>query len=188
MAEYPRFPMFVDLSAKHVVVVGAGKIAARRVAVLAQFTPHITVIAPEVHADIEALAAEGRVRLVRRAYDMTDISGADIVLAATDDAELNATICDDCRLRDIPVNVSSDRTLCDFYFPGIVREGNLVVRVTAGGEDHARARRVTGQIRNVLSEEGKQYKLNLYPGMAQVPPDYLEEKSNQSGLFFLGDD
>ena len=153
MAEYPRFPMFVDLSAKHVVVVGAGKIAARRVAVLAQFTPRITVIAPKVHADIEALAAEGRVCLVRRAYDMTDISGADIVLAATDDAELNATICDDCRLRDIPVNVSSDRTLCDFYFPGIVREGNLVVGVTAGGEDHTRARHVTGQIRNVLSKE-----------------------------------
>lgn len=155
MAEYPCFPMFIDLSAKRVVVVGAGKIAARRAAVLAQFTPHITVVAPEVHSDIEALAAAGKLRLVRRAYEMTDISGADIVLAATDDAELNATICDDCRLRGIPVNVSSDRALCDFFFPGIVREGNVVVGVTASGEDHARAKRVTGQIRNALYGEPK---------------------------------
>ena len=153
MAEYPRFPMFVDLSTKHVVVVGAGRIAARRVAVLSQFTPHITVIAPEVHSDIEALAVAGRLRLIRKSYEMADINGADIVLAATDRADLNARICDDCRLRDIPVNASSDRTLCDFYFPGIVREDNVVVGVTASGEDHACARRVTEQIRNALNKD-----------------------------------
>ena len=153
MAEYPCFPMFIDLSTRHVVVVGAGKIAARRVAVLSQFTPRITVIAPEVHSDIEAMAVAGRLRLIRRAYEKTDISGADIVLAATDDAQLNAAICDDCRLRDIPVNVSSDRALCDFYFPGIVREGRVVVGVTASGEDHTCARRVTEQIRNVLNKD-----------------------------------
>ena len=153
MAEYPRFPVFIDLSTKHVVVVGAGKIAARRVAVLTQFTPHITVIAPEVHSDIEALAAAGRLRLIRRTYETTDINDADIVLAATDDAELNATICNDCRLRDIPVNASSDRALCDYYFPGIVRKGNIVIGVTASGEDHTCAKRVTEQIRNILNKE-----------------------------------
>ena len=155
MAEYPRFPMFIDLSTKHVVVVGAGKIAARRVAVLSQFTPHITVIAPEVHPDIEALAAAGKLRLVRRAYEATDLGGADVVLAATDDAELNATICEGCRLRGIPANASSDKALCDFYFPGIVREGSVVVGVTASGEDHSRAKRVAEQIRNVLNEDRK---------------------------------
>ena len=153
MAEYPRFPMFIDLSTKHVVVVGAGKIAARRTAVLTQFTPHITVIAPEVHPDIEALAAAGKLRLVRRAYEATDLGGADVVLAATDDAGLNAAICEDCRLRGIPVNASSDKALCDFYFPGIVREGSIVVGVTASGEDHSRAKRVAEQIRNVLNED-----------------------------------
>ena len=155
MAEYPRFPMFIDLSTKHVVVIGAGKIAARRAAVLTQFTPHITVIAPEVHPDIEALAAAGKLRLIRRVYEATDLSSADVVLAATDDAGLNAAICEDCRLCGIPVNALSDKALCDFYFPGIVREGSVVVGVTASGEDHSHARRVTEQIRNVLNEDGK---------------------------------
>ena len=150
MAQYPRFPLFVDLSAKQVVVVGAGRIAARRVGMLAQFTPNITVVAPKAHPEIEALASAGRVRLVRRAYEAADLEDADIVLAATDDAGLNATICGDCRLRNIPVNVSSDRALCDFYFPGIVREGGVVVGVTAGGEDHARARQVTEAIRDAV--------------------------------------
>ena len=62
-------------------------------------------------------------------------------------------ICDDCRLRNIPVNASSDRTLCDFYFPGIVREDNVVVGVTTSGEDHICARRVTEQIRNLLNKD-----------------------------------
>jgi len=153
MADYPRFPMFVDLSEKRVVVVGAGVIAARRATVLAQFTPFVTVIAPEVHPDLEALALTGRARLVRRAYEEADLHGADVVLAATDDAGLNAAICRACGRRGIPVNASSDRALCDFYFPGIVREGNVVVGVTASGEDHARARRVTRQIRDALQSD-----------------------------------
>ena len=150
MAQYPRFPMFVDLSTKRVVVVGAGKIAARRVGVLLQFTPYITVIAPEVHSDIEALAIAGKLRLIRRGFEMTDISGADIVLAATDDAELNAMICGHCRRCGIPANASSDKSECDFYFPGIVRQGSVVVGVTASGTDHARARRATNLIRKTL--------------------------------------
>jgi siroheme synthase (precorrin-2 oxidase/ferrochelatase) len=51
------------------------------------------------------------------------------------------------------VNASSDRTLCDFYFPGIVREENVVVGVTASGEDHTCARHVTEQIRNLLNKD-----------------------------------
>jgi len=151
MADYPYFPMFVDLSNRRVLVVGAGRIAARRVRVMSQFTPNVTVVAPDVSPEVEALA--GGLAIVRREFRPSDLDGADIVLAATDDAEMNATICDDCRLRGIPVNVSSDRTLCDFYFPGIVREGNVVVGVTASGEDHAGARHVTEQIRNVLNKE-----------------------------------
>ena len=146
--------MFVDLSDKSVVVVGAGRIAARRVGVLVQFTPHVTVVAPHIHPDIEALASAGRVRVFRRAYALTDISGADMVLAATDDAGQNATICDDCKLRGIPVNVSSDKALCDFYFPGVVQEGSVVVGVTASGTDHARARQVTDAVRRALRSDG----------------------------------
>ena len=152
MSEYPCFPLFVDLSQRHVVVVGAGRIAARRVAVLAQFTPNITVVAPEVHEQIEALASAGRVRLARRAYEAADLEGADLALAATGDAGLNARICGECRALGIPVNVSSDRTLCDFYFPGVARQGGLVAGVSAGGEDHRLAAEATREVRRLLAE------------------------------------
>ena len=150
MADYPFFPAFVDLSGRHALVVGGGKIAARRVNTLVQFCPNVTVVAPKLHPDIDALAGAGRVAVLARPYREGDLDGADLVLACTDDADLNAGIAAACRERGIWVNAASDRTLCDFLFPGIARRGDVVVGVTAGGTDHALARRVTEDIRDYL--------------------------------------
>lgn len=151
MADYPYFPMFVDLSNRRVLVVGAGRIAARRVRVMSQFTPNVTVVAPDVSPEVEALA--GGLAIVRREFRPSDLDGADIVLAATDDARLNAEIGAACRSRGIPVNVGSDRALCDFYFPGIARYGDVVAGVTASGRDHALAARATRRVEAALQNE-----------------------------------
>ena len=150
MAKYPYFPAFVDLSGCRALVVGGGRIAARRVGTLVQFCPNVTVVAPNIYPDIAALD----VAIEERPYRDGDLEGADLVLACTDDADLNAAIAARCRERGIPVNVASNRALCDFLFPGIARRNNLVVGVTAGGEDHALAKRVTGEIREYLQHKG----------------------------------
>lgn len=152
MAQYPFFPMFVDLSRRHVLVVGGGRIAARRVHTLTQFCPSITVVAPAIHPDIAALTAEGRVQLSERNWRAEDLDGADLVLACTDDKALNAAIAGACRARSIPVNDAGDRRDCDFLFPGIARRGAVVAGITAGGEDHALARRATEAIRECLDD------------------------------------
>ena len=156
MADYPFFPVFVDLSARRALVVGGGRIAARRVNTLAQFCPNVTVVAPAIHPDIAALAAAGQVRVVERAYRDGDLDGAELVLACTDDAALNAAIAGACRERRIPVNDASDRSRCDFLFPGIARRGAVVAGVTAGGENHALARRATEAVRRCLERDLEQ--------------------------------
>lgn len=146
MAEYPRFPLFVDLTDRSILIVGAGRIAARRASVLSGFCGHIAIVAPEIHP----LLNSGAFSIFRRPFEMSDLDGRDLVLACTDDANLNAAIAKACRRRGIPVNVSSDKGLCDFYFPGIATEGQVVIGVTAGGTDHRRAREVTEAIREML--------------------------------------
>jgi len=84
----PWFPMFVDLTGKRVLVVGAGRIAARRAGTLVQFCNHVTVVAPSIHPDIEGMD----VTLCRRRYDPADLDGMDLAVIATDDAKLNAEI------------------------------------------------------------------------------------------------
>ncbi len=153
MEDYPFFPVFVDLSGRRALVVGGGRIAARRVNTLSQFCPNVTVVAPSIHPDIAALAARGRVKTVARTYREEDLDGAELVLACTDDGALNAAVAEACRERRIPVNDASDRSRCDFLFPGIARRGPVVAGVTAGGRNHALARRATEAVRRCLERE-----------------------------------
>lgn len=148
------FPLFVDLTEKNIVVIGAGKIAARRVKSLLPFVGKMKVIAPEVSAEISQMAASSQDALVieQRPFEAADLNGADMVLAISDDKELNTKIGALCREKKIPVNVSHEKELCDFYFPGLVQKDNVVIGVTASGKDHSMARKVTEQIRTMMED------------------------------------
>ena len=154
MSDRPYFPLFVDLSGKDILFVGGGSIAARRIGVLQPFAEEITVVAPEADGSIIELTESGFVNWIMREFDEGDLERRDIVFAATDDKVLNAEIAAKCRERGILVNVSSDRELCDFYFPGIVRQSETVIGVNASGQDHKKARRVRERIEEILTEEG----------------------------------
>ncbi len=153
MSDKPYFPLFVDLSEKDILFVGAGPIAARRVGVLRPFAGRITVVAPEAEEGIEDLAAGGDIAWIRRAFEDGDLDGRDMVFAVTDDPDLNEEIGTKCREKGILVNVASDKSLCDFYFPGIVQKGETVVGVSASGKDHKKARQLRERIEGILTEE-----------------------------------
>lgn len=163
----PYFPMFIDISEKKIIVAGGGRIAERRIDTLLKFAADITVIAPEVTDGICKMAEEGKVIWIRRAFhkdageiqadaqkNLSDIEvflkNADMVLAATNDAECNERIMRLCRERGIPVNVSHKKELCDFYFPAVVVKDNVTVGITSGGLSHAQARKVREQVETVL--------------------------------------
>ena len=147
------FPLFFDLSEKTVLVVGGGKIAARRVKTLLPFAGHIRVAAPACTDELRALAGEGAVIWRKRPFAPEDLNGAAIVLCATGDETVDTEVWRLCRERGIPVNIASDKEKCDFYFPGIARKDNVVAGVTAGGTDHKKARETTERIRSLLEED-----------------------------------
>ena len=116
--EKPFFPMFIDLSKKKVVVIGGGRIAGRRIRTLLSFAGQICVIAPEVTEEIEGYIKEGMVTHLKTRYAPELIRDADLVLAATDDPACNEQAADECRRRGIPVNVSPQKGIVRFLFPG----------------------------------------------------------------------
>ncbi|MBO7730052.1 MAG: bifunctional precorrin-2 dehydrogenase/sirohydrochlorin ferrochelatase [Lachnospiraceae bacterium] len=154
MREELYFPLFVDLSQKNIVVIGAGKIAARRVRSLLPFAGKIKVIAPEVSSEIAEMAAssEGVLMVEQRPFETSDLDGADMVLAITNDKDLNTQIGTLCKEKKVLVNVSHEKELCDFYFPGVVQKDNVVIGITASGKDHSEARKVTEQIRAMMED------------------------------------
>ena len=146
----PYFPLFVDLNEKQIVVVGAGTIAKRRIRTLVSFTNHLTVIAPEVNRELLDMEKAGMLRIKRKNYEREDIYDADYVIAATNDHQINSDIYSACKCMGITVNVCSDKTKCDFYFPGIAKDGDTVVGITSGGRDHKLAAKISQAVRNVL--------------------------------------
>lgn len=147
------FPLFMDISEKKIVVVGGGNIAARRVKTLSDFCNHITVVAPEVHPDLESLEKESKITVIRREYRREDIYDAWMVLAATDQHKLNEEIYSVAKCLGALVNVASNQTKCDFHFPGIVRKDSYVVGINASGKDHHGAAILREKISEVLEEQ-----------------------------------
>ena len=155
MREELFFPLFVDLTKKSIIVIGAGKIAARRVKSLLPFVGDMKVIAPEVSSEITEMAASsgGALVIEQRPFESSDLDDADMVLAVTNDKELNTRIGTLCNEKKILVNVSHEKELCDFYFPGVVQKDNVVIGITASGKDHSEARKVTEQIRAMMEDD-----------------------------------
>jgi len=137
------FPLFVSLSHKKILVYGAGRIAARRIAGLLRYGAIVTAIAPQVRDEIRELQKNnpGQLRIEQRSYCRSEIreDEADYVLAATDSREVNQRICRECRRKGIPVNNASDSSQCDFYFPALVEQDGLVIGVTSTDGDHRKA-------------------------------------------------
>lgn len=145
------FPIFINLEGKKVQVFGGGKIAARRVAALLEFGAEVHVIAPEISGKLEELSKqEGNLTLHYRPYLPGELGHADLAIAATNDEGVNDMVYRECRREGVPVNVASDKEKCDFFFPGIAKEGDITVGVTAGGKDHRKAAQATAKIRELL--------------------------------------
>ena len=153
--EKAYFPMFVDISQKEILVVGGGKIAARRIRTLLDFTVHITVITPALDEKLRQYADLETFRWVQRKYRESDITGSDkpdIVLAATGDTEVNAEIGRLCRSLGICVNVADKKEMCDFYFPSIVKTEEVVIGINSGGANPGATKRTREKIEEWLGK------------------------------------
>lgn len=153
----PYFPFFCNIKDKHILVLGGGSIAQRRIETLLPFGCHITVIAPQCTSVLQMHAAHRRITLQNRPYQSGDCTGFDFVLAATNVPTVNEAAAQECRNHSIPVNLCHNKTLCDFYFPAIVRQQHLVVGISASGANHRQASQVAARLRahqtQLLSEE-----------------------------------
>ena len=141
-----RFPLFLDLTGKKVVLVGGGTIAARRIGTLRLFGCEIVVIAPELKAKAEDLT------WLQRPYEPGDLEGAFLAIAATGDREVNRQVGEEARRLGIPVSVADCEAECSFYFPAICTGEGLVAGVVSSGKDHHKTARAAREIRKVLEE------------------------------------
>lgn len=124
------FPMFVELSGKNVLIVGGGAVAMRKCEKLAPYGAALTAVSARFLPRFISL--EG-VKLLFRPFQPEDLEGRDMVIAATDDKNLNRRVAELCREKNIPVNVVDDTEECSFVFPALTLRGRLSAGFCTGG-------------------------------------------------------
>ena len=127
------FPFFVDIGGKNGLIAGGGRIALHKLQKLLPYGAKLQIVAPEVSEAMEQTALENDICVIKRAFEPSDLNEMFFVIAASDDAKVNAEIGRLCRERGILVNVVDDKEACSFLFPSLVKEGNLSIGISTEG-------------------------------------------------------
>ena len=149
------YPVNLIVDGRPCLVVGGGAVAARKVAGLLACGAHVTVVAPSVGEEIRS---QPGVAWEERPYQRADLDGQRLVIAATDDASVNAAVYRDAEAAGVWVNGADDPAHCSFTLPSVVRRGALQVTVSTGGRSPALARWLRERLE---SEIGPEYEVLL---------------------------
>ena len=147
------FPIFLKLTARRCLVVGAGSIAESKIQSLLDAEADVTVVATRASALVQELAAAGDIALHLREFVDADLDGNFLVVAGTDVPEVNRAVFAGAEQRGILVNAVDDPPYCDYYFPSIVKRGDLLIAISTAGESPALAQRLRKELNEQLPRD-----------------------------------
>src|SRR5262249_21731670 len=143
----------LKLTGRRCVVVGGGEVGLEKVEGLLACDGEVTLVAPHAEEPLREYASEGSIHWERRVYGgPTDRPGAVLVIAATDDSEVNIAVFEDAERRAMLVNVVDVPPLCNFILPAIVRTGPLAIAISTAGASPALAKRIKSELARTYGE------------------------------------
>jgi precorrin-2 dehydrogenase / sirohydrochlorin ferrochelatase len=140
------FPMFMKLEGRSCLVVGAGTVGEPKISSLIEAGASVRVVALHATAAVTKWAEAGAITWEERAFNNADLKGTVLVIAATNSCDLNAAIFHEARHRNILCNVVDDPEYCDFYYPAVVRRGDLQIAISTNGRSPAMAQRIRREL------------------------------------------
>jgi precorrin-2 dehydrogenase/sirohydrochlorin ferrochelatase len=151
------YPAFLDLRGKKVLIVGGGSVARRKVETLLECGAVVDLAARVLTPELKGHVDEGRIRFLGEEFREEQVEGAFLVIAATDDPELNRQVSLSARQRGIPVNAVDQPSDCTFIVPSVLRRGDLVIAVSTSGKSPALAKQVREELEERFGEEYEPY-------------------------------
>jgi precorrin-2 dehydrogenase / sirohydrochlorin ferrochelatase len=140
------FPMFVKLEGRRCLVVGAGKVGEPKIGALIDTGARIRVIALEASEAVHEWANAGRITLEIRAFSAEDLDGIFLAVVATASSAINGSIYREAQKRGVLCNVVDVPELCDFYYPAVVRRGDLQIAISTSGQSPSLAQKLRQQL------------------------------------------
>jgi precorrin-2 dehydrogenase/sirohydrochlorin ferrochelatase len=155
------FPMFVKLEGRRVLVVGAGSVGEAKIDSLLATAAIVHVVSPKATARVREWARQGRIEWEARVYRPSDFAGMFLVIAATGSPALHDEIYAEAKSRGVLCNAVDEPERCDFYFPAVVRRGELQIAISTGGLSPALAQRLRKELEQQFGPEWEEWVARL---------------------------
>ena len=143
-------PIFMRIQGQKALVVGGGQVATRKIAMLLRAGANIRLVAQDVGLPLAEMLQDGDHEIFQRGYEKTDLDGVKLVIAATDDEQVNHQVYKHASKLNLPVNVVDNPSLCDFIFPSIVDRSPVVVAVSSSGHSPMLARLLRSRLETFI--------------------------------------
>jgi len=151
------YPVCLDIRNRHCLVVGGGQVGTRKVRTLVQCGARVTVVSPEVTAELNQLARQGKIQIRLRDYLTADLDTAFLVIGATDDQEQNRRIHQDAEAAQRLCNIADQPELCNFVLPAVITQGDLMVAISTSGRSPAFAKYLRRRLQRQFGPEYGQF-------------------------------
>ena len=155
------FPMFLKLSGRPCLVVGAGTIGESKIVSLLEAGGRLRVVAPEATPQVRSWAQSNEIQWHQRPFEPHDLDGIFLVVAATSSTELHKRIFEEATRRGVLCNIVDVPALCDFYYPAVVQRGALQIAISTSGESPALAQRLRKQLEEHFGAEYEEWLAQL---------------------------
>jgi precorrin-2 dehydrogenase/sirohydrochlorin ferrochelatase len=140
------FPMFLKLEGRQCLAVGAGRVGEPKIAGLLEAGARIRVVALNASPTVREWARAGKLELELRAFSAEDLEGAFLAVVATNSRSLNERVYHEAQRRGVLCNVVDVPDLCDFFYPAVVRRGDLQIAVSTSGQSPSLAQKIRQQL------------------------------------------
>lgn len=157
------YPIFLKTSKLTILIVGGGNVAEEKLRFLTKSSPdaNITLVSPMFSKETLMLAKKFSAVIIRETYHKRHLDGMHLVIATTDNPDVNLKVYKDCRQQDKLVNVADNPPYCDFYMGGIVTKGNVKVAISTNGKSPTTAKRLRQFFEEVIPDDIDQMVKNL---------------------------
>ncbi len=175
-----KYPIFLELDHRRVVLIGGGSVAIRKAQALLETGARLVVIAERASDVLMDLCARHNVELIRSRYAKQYIGEAVLVVAATNDDDVNRQVYKDCQSLGILCNVVDDPELCDFFVPAVVKRGDLQIAIGTEGNCPAYAGHLRKKLEGIFTEDHGRFLAELEQVRKKVikeVPDPADRKS-----------
>ena len=148
-----KYPIYLEVAGKRVVIIGAGSVASRKAKSLCKAGAKVTIVAKQIQPEFLQRCKGLDLNIVENEYSKEYLHGAVIVIAATNDNELNSRIYTDCNDLNILCNVVDVPEYCDFYVPALIQQGPLQIAIGTDGNSPAYAGKIRRQLQTMFGPE-----------------------------------